>query len=82
MLWTKRDADAFNLIVELVDDNMITQFGDKATSAEIWKTVLSVNHDTHSGVTAFYIKIGIIKRKYIDGTPIADHIGWICMENQ
>lgn len=80
--WTKRDADAFNIIVENVDDNMITQFGNKGTSLEIWKIVLSVNHDTHSGVTAFYIKIGIIERRYIDGTPIADHIGWIRTENQ
>jgi hypothetical protein len=61
---------------------MITQFGDKGTSAEIWKIVLSVNHDTHSGVTAFYIKIRIIEHKYIDGTPMADHIGWIQTENQ
>ena len=59
--WTKRDADAFNLIIEHVDDNMITQFGDKGTSTKIWKIVLSVNQDTHSGVTAFYIKIGIIE---------------------
>jgi gag-polypeptide of LTR copia-type len=81
-IWMKHDADAFNIIIEHVDDNMITQFGDKGTSAEIWKTVLSVNQDTHSGVMAFYIKTGIIEHKYTDDTPIADHIGWIWTENQ
>jgi gag-polypeptide of LTR copia-type len=80
--WTKWDADAFNIIIEHVNDNMIMQFSDKGTSAEIWKTVLSINQDTHSSVTAFYIKIGIIEHKYTDGTPIADHISWICTENQ
>jgi gag-polypeptide of LTR copia-type len=80
--WTKHDVDAFNVIVEHVDDNMITKFGNKTTSATIWKIVLSVNQDTHSGVTAFYIKIGIIEHKYIDGNPMANHIGWIWAENQ
>jgi hypothetical protein len=61
---------------------MITQFGDKTTSAAIWRIVLSVNQDTHSGVMAFYIKIGIIEHKFIDGNPMADHIGWIRTENQ
>ena len=60
-LWMKCDADTFNFIVKCVDNNMITQFSDKGTSAEIWKIVLAVNHDTHSGVTTFYIKISIIE---------------------
>ena len=80
--WTKHDVDAFNTIVEHVDNNMITKFGDEAMSAAIWKIVLSVNQDMHSGVTTFYIKIGIIECKYVDDTPIANHIGWICTENQ
>ena len=61
---------------------MITKFSDEATSAAIWKIVLSVNQDMHSGITAFYIKIRIIEHKYVDGAPITDHIRWICTENQ
>jgi hypothetical protein len=52
-----------------------------AGSSEISRFLVLAGFIFHS-ITAFYIKIGIIECKYTDGTPITNHIGWICTENQ
>ena len=70
---------AINLLIEL---DQFKYIRDLTTSQEVWDKLKEKHANIHTGLAAFYMKMGILEKKYTDGEDLHAHFSHITMENQ
>ena len=51
------------------------------TVKEVWEKLVLQHKDTHTGLSMFYTKVGILEKKYTDGEDMHAHLYFLTMEN-
>jgi len=55
---------------------------ENKSAKEVWDTLKTRHADTHTGVAAFFIKVGMLQKKYNDGDDMNTHLTFFTMENR
>ncbi len=82
--WDKRDAKAFNLIVENIDDSHLSLFEDPpidSSSRLAYERLLTKYTNTLSGVNAFYTKMELVEHQYTKGDSITELVAFFHTKN-
>ena len=48
---------------------------------EVWEKLVLWHMDTHTGLSTFYTKVGILEKKYIDSEDMHTHLNFLTMDN-
>ena len=72
---------AIGLIMTKVKPSEYKDLENKSAK-EVWDTLKMWHADTHTGVAAFFIKVGMLQKKYNDGDDMNTHLTFFTMENQ
>jgi hypothetical protein len=51
------------------------------STKEIWDTLTTRQKGIHTGLSTFYMKVGILEKKYSDGDDMHEHLNLLMMEN-
>jgi len=78
----RRNDKAIGTISLLIEPDQFEYIKDKTTAKEVWDALKTKHSNVHSGLTAFYTKIGMLEKKYIDGEDLHAHFNFIIMENR
>ncbi|KAF5387137.1 hypothetical protein D9615_002165 [Tricholomella constricta] len=79
--WQTKDDLATSVIVKLIDETQDVHIEGATTSYELLTRLQKAHVETSSGVTAFYTKVGMLQRKYIDGESMQAHISALLNDN-
>lgn len=79
--WQTKDDLAMSIIYEMIDNTQDTHIGDAKTSQTAWERLEKAHVGASSGVAAFFIKLGMIERKYVPGESMTTHINALLQDN-
>ena len=54
---------------------------ENKSAKEVWDALLEQHADTHTGIAAFFTKVGMLQKKYTDGNNMNTHLTFFTMEN-
>ena len=74
-----RAVGAINLLIQ---PDQFEHIKDLTTAQEVWDKLKEKHANVHTGLAAFYTKMGILEKKYTDGEDLHAHFSHITMENQ
>ena len=77
-----RNDHAVGAINLLIEPDQFEYIKDLTTSQEVWDKLKEKHANFHTGLATFYMKMGILKKKYTDGEDLHAHFSHITMENQ
>ena len=49
---------------------------------EVWEKLVLWHKDTHTGLSAFYTKVGILEKKYTNSEDMHTHLNFLTVENR
>ena len=75
-----RNDQAIGLIMTKVEPSKYKDLENKSAK-EVWDTLQMQHADMHTGVAAFFIKVGMLQKKYNDGNNMNMHLTFFTMEN-
>jgi len=55
---------------------------EKKSAKEVWDVLKARHADTHTGVAAFFTKVGMLQKKYTDGDDMNTHLTFFTLENR
>jgi len=55
---------------------------EKKSAKEVWDVLKARHADTHTGVAAFFTKVGMLQKKYTDGDDMNMHLTFFTLENR
>ena len=70
---------AINLLIE---PDQFEYIKDLTTAQKVWDKLKERHANVHTGLATFYMKMGILKKKYTDREDLHAHFSYITMENQ
>ncbi|KAF8227902.1 hypothetical protein L208DRAFT_1379584 [Tricholoma matsutake] len=51
------------------------------SAKEVWDTLVTRHKGIHTGLSVFYMKLAILKKKYTDREDMHEHLNFLTMEN-
>ena len=72
--WLLRDEAAQGAMKGACEDSQLPHVKDTKTSKEMWDTLKKVHVTNQARINVHYYFEDLYTRKYVDGTPMADHI--------
>ncbi len=64
-----------------IEPSQYEDLEDKSAK-EVWDTLKARHAGTHTGLAAFYTKVGMLEKKYTDGDDMNSHLTFFSMENR
>ena len=55
---------------------------DSKLAKQVWDTLIMRHRGIHTGLSVFYMKVGILKKKYTNGENMHEHLNFLTMENR
>jgi hypothetical protein len=55
---------------------------DNKSAKDVWDTLVTRHKGTHTGLSVFYTKVGILEKKYNNGDDMHEHLNLLTMENR
>ena len=63
----RRNDKAVGTISNLIEVEQLAHIEGKTTAKEVWDALKKEHADTHTGLAAFYIKVGMLNKKFTEG---------------
>jgi gag-polypeptide of LTR copia-type len=80
--WQLRNDMATGLIIEMISEDQEWHIENYTSAKDLWDKLQTVHECMHTGIASFYIKIGILEKKFIEGDSMQAHIDFLTLENQ
>ena len=78
----RRNDQAIGMIKTHIEPSQFEGIDKLPTAKEVWEKLVLRHKDTHTGLSAFYTKVGILEKKYTDGEDMHTHLDFLTMENR
>jgi hypothetical protein len=78
----RRNDRAIGTISNLIEVDQFAHIEGKTSAKEVWDALKSEHADTHTGLAAFYIKVGMLSKKYTEGESMHTHLTLLMSENR
>jgi hypothetical protein len=72
--WLLRDEAAQGVMKSACESSQLPHVKDCTSAKDMWNTLKRIHVTNHARINAHYYFEELYTRKYIDGTPMADHI--------
>jgi len=76
----RRNDQAIGLIMTKIELPEYKDLENKSAKG-VWDALKARHADTHTGVAAFWTKVGMLQKKYTDGDDMNTHLTFFTMEN-
>ena len=73
---------AIGIITQSVEPEQLSHFKDETTAKGTWNALKAQHANVNTGLTAFYIKVCMLEKKYVDGEDLHAHFNTIILENR
>ena len=77
-----RNDQVIGMIETHIEPSQFEGIDKFPTAKEVWEKLVLRHKDTHTGLSAFYTKVGILEKKYTDGEDMHTHLDFLTMENR
>jgi hypothetical protein len=74
-------TDTEYTISNVIEPDQFEHIDGKETAKEAWDALKQKHADLHTGLAAFYIKVGMLNKKYTDGESMHAHLSFFSTEN-
>jgi hypothetical protein len=78
----RRNDRAIGAISNLIEPDQFEHIDGKGTAKEAWDALAEKHADSHTGLAAFYTKLGMLNKKYTDGESMHAHLSFLSTENR
>jgi hypothetical protein len=78
----RRNDRAVGTIRSIIAEDQLQHIDGKTSAKEVWDTLAEKHKDSSSGLAAYYIKIGILEKKYDEEESMHTHLSFIQSENR
>ena len=78
----RRNDKAVGTISNLIEVEQLAHIEGKTTAKEVWDALKKEHADTHTGLAAFYIKVGMLNKKFTEGENMHTHLSFLTTENR
>jgi hypothetical protein len=78
----RHNDKAIGTISNLVEVDQLTHIKGKTTAKEVWDALKKEHADMHTGLAAFYTKVGMLSKKYTKGENMHMHLLFLTTENR
>ena len=78
----RRNDRAIGIITQSVEPEQLVYFKDKTTAKDVWNAIKAQHANVNTGLIAFYTKLGMLEKKYIDSEDLHAHFNYIILENR
>src|SRR5882762_3053530 len=78
----RRNDKAIGTISNLIEVDQLAHIEGKTTAKEVWDALKKEHADTHTGLAAFYTKVGMLSKKYTEGENMHTHLSFLTTENR
>ena len=72
---------AIGMIKTHIEPSQFEGIDKLAMAKEVWEKLALWHKDTHTGLSVFYTKVGILEKRYTDGEDMHVHLDFLTMEN-
>ncbi|KIM82709.1 hypothetical protein PILCRDRAFT_7621 [Piloderma croceum F 1598] len=76
-----RNDKAIRTIRLIVEHDQLEHTDGKDTAREVWDALKEKHKGANMGLAAFYIKVGMLEKKYVEGMNMHTHISFFTTEN-
>lgn len=80
--WELNDNAASGILMELIAPDQERHIEDYKSAKDFWDRLKAVHQTAHTGIAAFYMKVGMIKREFVKGESMQLHIDFLLGENK
>ena len=77
----RRNDQAVGVIMTKIEPSEYSGLENKSAK-EVWDALKARHADTHTGVAAFFMKVGMLQKKYTDGDDMNTHLTFFTLENR
>jgi hypothetical protein len=77
----RRNDQAVGLIMMKIEPSQYEELENKSAK-EVWDALKAQHAGTHTGLAAFYTKVGMLEKKYTDGDDMNSHLTFFTLENR
>jgi hypothetical protein len=77
-----QDDKAKGIIKDYLEPSQYTFIDGKKISKEIWDALKAHYEVTATGMVAFWIKYGMLQKRYVEGENMLDHVDFFMKENR
>jgi hypothetical protein len=78
----RRNDRAVGLIRSIIAEDQLQHLDGQTSAKDVWDTLAAKHKDSSSGLNAYYIKIGILEKKYIEDESMPAHLSFLQLENR
>ena len=68
--------------MELIAPDQEHHIKDYRSAKDFWDRLKAVHQTAHTGIAAFYMKVGMIKREFVEGESMQSHIDFLLGKNK
>jgi gag-polypeptide of LTR copia-type len=73
---------ASGILMELIAPDQERHIEDYTSAKDFWDRLKVVHQSAHTGIAAFYMKVGMMKREYVEGESMQVHIDFLLGKNK
>ena len=77
-----QDDKAKGIIKDYLEPSQYSVIEGKGTAKEIWDALKAHHEVTATGMVAFWIKYGMLQKRYVEGESMLDHVDFFTKENR
>jgi hypothetical protein len=77
-----KDDRAIGTISNLIEPDQFEHIDGKGTAKEAWDALSQKHADSHTGLAVFYIKVGMLNKRYTDGESMHAHLSFFTTKNR
>jgi hypothetical protein len=77
----RRNDRAIGVITGLINNEYFALVKDLDTAKDVWDALKAKHADEYTGIAAYYVRVGILAKKFSEGEDMEEHLKFLTLEN-